>query len=826
MHSALRVARAILWVTVLGGCQLFDQGDRPDSGRPMSGGVGDPCMDAMSCRAGLVCASDGKCEPSGAGVEGASCSLTGECGATLFCDARRVCSPAGEGGDGADCDGTWDCIHGLVCRVEGFGGRCRTPGAQDLGDSCESAGDCFAGLSCLDGPMGRSCGNAPVFDGDGGVPPVLPPLWPGAECMSDDGPARAYFRVPRGTTEDGDFHRLPFPNDVRRRDGHIDLSGHPTPATALPVDVLGRHIAAAEEDLDGFATNPVIYFRFSQPFDGGTISGRARWVDITSGSPTYGQDRGLSWLTTYGPISRYICSDWVAFRSGHGAPLRPRTTYALILERGVTTSEGAEFARDADLDVLLSETAPSEEALMNAWNAYAPLRAFAGAGHVDLNEILNVAVFTTQSTEHVMPALRDAIRARVAPSITDVSVCREGVTSPCDDGSGQRQCGAPNPAYTEIHARISLPIFQTGTAPYEEPEDGGGIVLDREGTAGVVREESVCLLLAIPTGEPPPEGFPVVIAAHGTGGSFTGPIGEGLAETWATGEASGIPVRAATLAIDLPQHGSRRGDSTRSPDRLVFNFTNPRAARDVWLQGAADLMSLVHFAEEYSADASSSPTGTAIDFDASRIVIWAHSQGATHAALMTAFEPGIRGVLLSGLGGDLTESLLTKTEPVDIASVVPIALLDPDANGALVVGDYHPALALIQAFYERVDPVNFGRRMWRDPREGDLGRHVFQTWGRGDRFSPERTMNAFARSAFLPMVAPQLEDVGLGAPVSAPLRGNMMVGTTMRTVGLRQYMPPAGVDGHFVSTQTPLGRADATRFVLEALSLETPAIGE
>ncbi|MDQ3036545.1 MAG: alpha/beta hydrolase [Myxococcota bacterium] len=826
MRSHVRAVIGALLVIASSGCDLFDSGDRPDAGRPGSAGVGDACTDPVICRSGLICAAEGTCQPSGFGVEGAVCSLTGDCGPALYCDARRVCSPAGMGAEGADCEGTQDCEHGLTCNVEGFGGRCRASGSGDLGDACESGSDCLAGLSCLESAMGRRCDNPPVLDGDGGPPPVLPPLWPGVECTVDDGAPRAYFRVPRGTEADGDFYRLPFPNDVRRRDGGLDLSGAPTPGSATPVDVLGLHVDASQEDLDGFATNPVIYFRFSRAYDGASLGDRVRWVDITPGSPTYGQDRGLAWITTFGSITRYICPDWIAFRAGHGDPLRPGTTYALILERGVTASEGGgEFARDADLDALLSDAAPSDGALMHAWSAYAPLRAFAAAGEVDASTILNAAVFTTQTIEDVVPALRAAIRAREVPALSDVTVCGEGVTSPCDDGTEQRRCGAPDAAFTEVHARIALPIFQRGTAPYETPEDGGAIELDASGAATVVREEPVCMVMTIPTGAPPAGGFPVVIAAHGTGGSFTGPVGDGLAQTWATGDVVGAAMRAVTLSIDLPQHGSRRGFSTRTPDRLVFNFANPRAARDVWLQGAADLMSLVRFAEGYAADAASSPTGEALDLDGARIVVWAHSQGATHAALMTPFEPGVRAVLFSGLGGDLTESLLTKTEPVDIASVVPIALLDPDGSGALTVGDYHPALAMIQAYYERVDPVNYGRRMWRDPREGDLGRHLMMTWGAGDHFSTERTMNAFARSASLSMVAPQLADIGV-ATVDPPLSGNATVGGEVRTVGLRQYAPPDGVDGHFVSTRAVQGRADATRFVLESLAGGTPTIGE
>ena len=130
-----------------------------------------------------------------------------------------------------------------------------------------------------------------------------------------------------------------------------------------------RYIERAEADLDGFSTNPVIYFRFSRPYDGSTITGDViRWVDITPGSPTYGRARGLAWLTTFGRITRYMCSDWVAFRSGHGAPLLPGTTYAMILTQGIRVAQdGAFFARDADFTAVIGDTEPADAALASAW---------------------------------------------------------------------------------------------------------------------------------------------------------------------------------------------------------------------------------------------------------------------------------------------------------------------------------------------------------------------------------------------------------------------------------------------------------------------------
>ena len=63
---------------------------------------------------------------------------------------------------------------------------------------------------------------------------------------------------------------------------------------------------------------------------------------------------------------------------------------------------------------------------------------------------------------------------------------------------------------------------------------------------------------------------------------------------------------AVTVAIDMPLHGSRANGSTRTPDTLVYNFLNPAAARDNFMQGAADFMSLVYWAETYTLAAASS----------------------------------------------------------------------------------------------------------------------------------------------------------------------------------------------------------------------------
>jgi hypothetical protein len=828
------------------GCDLFGTpGTDPDGGGvSVTGRFGDACTVPMDCNDGLGCI-DGTCGFLGTTVEGAACRRSGECIEGFYCaPGTRVCEPAGTGEDGADCAFDGDCVAGLVCTIEGFGGRCRAGGTGDIGTRCTGQGDCLAGLSCIgasadnqictDPLVARDENGDPLLDEDGNpiVIPSLPPFWPGETCVEEDGePVEAYFRVPRGEGADRDFYRLPYPNDVRRTDGGLDLTGHPSPGTVLPFDILAQYIEASEGDLEGFATNPTVYFRFSRPYEFGDINGDTVLLyDLETGGLL-----GRSWLVSAGPFTRYICPNWVGVRTGPGAPLRPGRTYAAILTTGIRSTDGETFQRGADLDALLAETAPSDATLAAAYPAYAPLRAFLAEGvegRPTSAEVLNAAVFTTQDAQAPIPALREAIRAEAAPTLSDLTVCADGVASPCDDGE-QRTC-ATDERYWEVHGRIGLPVFQEGTAPYELPEDGGGITYDADGVPQRVRTEDVCMVMTIPkVAAVPEEGFPVVLYGHGTGGASTSPVRNGLAGQFASEDGGAGVANAVTIGFDLPQHGTRRGDSDRDPDGLVFNFLNPRAARDVFLQGSADMMAIVYWLESASVPSTELP-GTfddgAVTFDATRIAVFGHSQGATHAALILPHEPSVFAFLLSGAGGDLAQSLLTKTQPVDIASAVPFALLDADGDGRLVGGAFHPTMQLFQQFFERVDPVNYGLHYFREPVEGRPVPHIFMTYGIGDTFSTEETQQALARAARFPQVTPELSEVDLGLPTVAPgVQGNVARGGELEpvTIALRQYQQTdPDDDGHFVAFREDAGRADVVRFLLQALAGATPQVGD
>ncbi|MCB9629062.1 MAG: hypothetical protein H6725_16950 [Sandaracinaceae bacterium] len=800
-----------------------------DTSMTVIGGVGDPCERPSQCRSGLMCAPDGVCRPMGGGELGATCQLDLDCADGLRCDAFRRCATEGDGEAGDLCAGSHECQAGFVCQLQGISATCQMAGTQDIGDVCDSVASCLSGLTCTPATPSPLCTSPGPLPANSPPPPPSVGFWAGVTCPEDNGAPRAYFDVPTQSELDGDFYRLPFPNDVRRTATGLDLSTHPTPATALDIDAIDRYLRASEADLDGFSLNPVVFFRFSRAYDWDSTGGAIHFVNVDPASPEFGATHPAAWLNTFGPISKYICQDWLGLRTLHGAPLLPGTTYAVILDTSLlpAAAVGGTFQRSADLDALLGDTRPTDVHLGPAWDRYAPLRAFlASDPNLDTADVLNATVFTTQRDPD-LSAFRTAIREGTVPTLSDLTLCDTGVTSPCEDATtGRGACGAADPDFHEIHGHITLPVFQAGTPPYATPADGGAIAYDASGDPVIARTEAVCVAITIPKNATMPVGgWPVLFTGHGTGGSFRDAIDGGRAGEVADAVSGAATVHAATISIDLPMHGSRRGATNEGPETLFFNFVNPRAARDNVIQGAADLMSVLYFLEQGSVALADSPINAAFSFDATRVAMFMHSQGATHAAMMIANEPLARNVVLSGVGGDLTQSLLNKTQPVNIQALLPLALRDIGGDGRLPTGDFHPALALFQMFFDSADPVNVARRLSRSPRPGQVGTHVFMTYGLGDSYSPEATMQAYAIAGGISAVNPTLVTFAVST-VNAPVSANRMVNGESMTIAHRQYQPTAPVDGHFVASQTAEGRTDTQRFILQALAAQTPVIGQ
>jgi predicted esterase len=781
-------ARAALWripialvVTTLaaGGCWLVDRGEAaPDAT------LGVACSAASECPSPYVCAA-GSCQPAGATGLGGPCWANRDCLPDLQCSPQGYCAPAGTGGEGDRCGTGGECRDDLRCELDGLSGTCVAAGDADVGAECTLSTDCIAGLVC--GPDGR-CAH----------PTVAYPPFEGVACADAEGPFRVHFEVPPMSVPE--FFRLPFPSDVRvRSDGTLDLDDFPRPGPqALGLDFVSMYADALAEDFRGFSTTGVVTMRLSGGLDVETATGdTVHFVDITEGSSTYGQARARRWSYT-SERNLYRCGHALVIRPEPFEPLRAGHTYAAYVTTALRSTRAERLEADADFQAMLAISPPQEPALARAWEAHAPFRAYLADRNIERTSIAGAAVFTVQDAIAPARALAEAVEAGPPPIVSDVTVCAEGVSSPCEDEV--RGCGAPSSSFIELHGRFRVPIFQEGTPPYERPSEGGAIAFDGAGAPVAQGHDEVCFALTIPRGQAAPdEGWPVVVYAHGTGGNFTSGVAEGIAAALA-----GAPSPMAMLSYEGVVHGERRGGSTRDPEALMFNIGNPRAARDNHLQGAVDVLQALRLAE-VTIDASELED---LDLDPSRAYVFGHSQGANVGIPALAVTGLTEAAVLSGAGAYLSEALLSKTSPVDSRRGLERLVGDE-------LSTTHPVMVLWQTFFDPVDTLTFAPLLVNTPPDELPTKHVLMTWGPEDTFSPQPTLEIMARAAGLPVVEPAIDDLESGL-VSRPVEGNLTGGDgEARTAACFQYATE-GYDGHFVATRSASAVADWVQFFTTA----------
>lgn len=829
----------VLALCALAGCKVYP----PRPKVPPGAGLGAACGDAQPCRDGLVCDSaTSTCAGSRSLANGATCTIGPEC-ESGYCGPgvpRGKCGAAGTVARGGTCQGDGDCQVGLKCAFDGetLFPRCLPAGPGDLAATCTWSRECAQGLFCQDGV----CSVVPLAPqlAPRGWPPFVPDptdRWAGASCpAAKSSPTTALFELPRQTDTDeqkADFFRLPFPNDAARRaDGTVDYSRFPRdPAPPFGFDALGRYLSALETE--PFGNYGTTHFRFSGPISFSGVSGvganpQTRLVDLTAGA-RFGQRKGLFWRVNSGR-NRYICNNWVAVRPFTAEAL-VAGTYGVVLLKGIKDETGNDVQASGDFQAMLSSSAPSGDPVLGAaWPRYAPLRQYLSTAGIATSDVLVASVFTVGDGQRLLKKLAQTVAALPVPAADGWVKCGSGTPSPCADATGARACG--NAAgFDEWHSLLDLPIFQSGSAPYLTPAEGGSIDGDLAPDAGVlavVRREQVCAALTTPKTTPPAGGWPLVVYGHGTGGSFRSHAGDGagaaLAQVAALGDGGTAdggtqPGGYAVLGIDQVGHGPRRGARQDvSPDDIVFNFSNPASARGTMAQGGADLLGVARYAKGFAGGAGGVPA-----IDSSRLVYWGHSQGATQGALFLAQDRSVEGALMTGASASLSDALLSKKAPINIADSMWIALGEAQPSD---VDIFHPVISLLASWTDPVDPLNFARDVVVVPAAGAtpaFARHLFQVWGKNDLFTARPVQAAFALGAGLGFVAPKVDDFD-AAPQSL-VSGNV---TTPRTVtaAMRQYDPGTLYDGHFVVFRDQTAQRDAVRFLVRAASGDVPRVPE
>jgi len=767
-------------------------------------GVGAFCVASEACRNGLVCVASA-CRPAGNREANDKCILSAECKPGLVCGIFGACVQADTTEVGGPCSVDSDCQQGLYCKRKGISGHCARHNTlfRDLFEPCAETADCLAGLVCS--ARSHQC-----------VPGSLllnPDIFPGITCAPEEGlPFGARMVVPRAGVE-SPFYDFPFPTDVRRKAGRIDLSSHPRPGPGpAGFDSLGALLDAASEDLDGFGVNPLISFRFTREVDASSLrmGFTVRFVDLTTGAEVPGLVQFVA------KRDKYSCGNRVVIRPPHGVPLVGGRQYAVVITRGIRSVANQAPVPLDDLEALLGPAEPAADPpLRAAWEVYGPLRKWLLASHLAASDVAAATVFSTYDPFRRVQALFAA--KADPPALHDVTVCAPGVRSPCaalaGAGPDPRNCpDAPIPGLMELHGLIRLPVWQKGDVPHETT--GGDIVVEKP-----VRYEDVCIAFAIPSGPMPKSGWPVVVYAHGTAANFR----TGIAVFGKDLAALGI----AMASIDQPLHGPRQGGGNLDPGPLFYNFANPRAARGNVLQGAMDNLALARFLAEHKGGIGPFKD---VRFDGSRMVFFGHSQGATTGAISSPADDRVKGVVFTGLGGSVIQGLMGKKKPYDAALGTRAALHE------LVLEDTHPALGLLQMYLDEVDPMVHGQLLLK----GASGKahSVLNVLGWDDTYTPFKAGLCYAKALGAPLAQPDNRPEGLNmagfdpvadlhmAKANLPLSGNITVGQQKVTAATVANRGDDLCNGHFIAEVLPKTRSQTIAFIDSLVHSTIPIIPE
>ncbi len=707
---------------------------------------------------------------------GESC-VEEECSSSLVCSQEGVCVEPGEIGtrqEGEECSATAECAWELVCAGDHLCAEAGAPGTGGDGASCSADIDCQSGFSCEDG----ACVDLGI------------PVWEGGSCPDDDSSFYAVFEPPRlPVSGESDFFALPYPNNYRLDVyGRPELSGFPSPGELAPaVDVL---LGAVSEKIDGFGVNPTVYFRFSQPVDPETVVGltsdaTVHFASLDPDASDYGELHAMSW-TTRSTRGRYMCGNQVVISTFAGEPLQSGHDYGVWLTRGITNRDGDAAGRSDALNEVLGANRPSGLANGQIWDDYAPLRDYLASVGLTGESIVSATVFGTGASQTRTRALPDTLGA---PTVNELASCEQD-TSPCDDGA-ERVC-ARHDGMVELHARLVVPGY-TG---------GDGAVLWEDGVNRPLSgaTESACVVMTVPSGPTPAEGWPVVLYGGDVGGTFRDVVTSGVAARLA---AEGV----ASLGIELPWHGAR----SRTGDTLTDYYAvyDPNVLLGSYVQTLADLYALETVVTDWSVDGAVSPTGQNIAFDDEQLWFIGHGQGGAAGTTYLAWSREVAGGVLANPAGGVTHQLIGQNEPVDLAHGLQSAFADADLSAT------HPLIGLLQTLLDSVDPVSAADGALAYPYV--KARPIYLIYGVDDAELPAASIQALDLAFGAPTGGEVLLDYGQ-AQGSLPFTDNVDTDDGRITAGTRQFQ-----SGHRVLEGEALDSAVA--FVLSGLA-GAPQIAE
>ncbi len=250
------------------------------------------------------------------------------------------------------------------------------------------------------------------------------------------------------------------------------------------------------------------------------------------------------------------------------------------------------------------------------------------------------------------------------------------------------------------------------------------------------RSDELHFVLALPEGDPPEGGWPLVIYQHRHGGDRSE-----LFELASLYASKGL----ASLAVDAHLHGARAPKGADSG--ALFLSADLFASRDNIRQSALDLVALTRFVRDGLDDALVSKLGLeegahAVATDS--IYFHGVSAGGVVGSIFVAVEPAIRRAVLSVTGGHLVR-IFTDTSEESLKALLAGALESPGAEPGR--SEHAHPLDTARWILERADPISYASLISPEPEPGGEARAVLFQLARDDEVIPNALTRALWTSA-------------------------------------------------------------------------------
>lgn len=618
------------------------------------------------------------------------------------------------------------------------------------------------------------------------------------------------------------FYDFPYPSDLRlTAQGTPDLAGLPYPSFLKTIAPLQQ--AAMQHP--GFPVVPVAYFRFTAALpalDAGDViaadeASPILLVDVDASSSERGKLTPV--VATTPPVDGWVSENTLAVAPRPGFVLQPKRKYAFVVMKKLADAAGAPLGSPAALDDLKAGKMPDGAMGAAAAALYQPLWDTLKMLSLDAADVAAATVFTTGDVVQETADLSSALAEKYPATIEALHV------DPDD--------GADHDRYCELVGTITYPQFQKGTPPFDTE---GLFDFSDGGLPAKQGEEIAPLTIAIPKGEMPAAGFPLVLYFHGSGGLSTAVVDRGtwVPETDPTkcpegtlGDWNGTtgcnkkgegpayvlaPFGFATAGSALPVNPERLKDAAET---AYLNLNNLAAMRDTFRQGVIEQHIFLDALVNLKIDAAtisactgvSLPPGAAeYKLDVKNVFAQGQSMGGMYTNLISAVEPRIRAALPTGAGGYWSHFILITPLIPGVAGKVGTVLLGTSEKLTFL----HPGLNLFETAAEAVDPMVSMPRLARRPLPDHPVRPIYEPVGKGDSYFPTETYDAMALAyghreagtVVWPSMQEGLKLAGLDGLVSYPVTNELTSETGAKYTGVVvQYEGDGVYDPHALYTQ-------------------------